>query len=95
MEKTNNQELRDMVFRGAFLVVLVYILVFLYNSGILTKIFKRENSMTNQPSKVMQNLENKKETARENTDLDASSEDYSEEPEEPLKSETPNSYEGE
>lgn len=33
--------LKDLVLKGAFLVVLIYLLVFLYNSGLLSKIRKQ------------------------------------------------------
>ncbi len=38
MERDSDNHLKDMVFRGAFLVILVYVLVFLYNSGLLDKL---------------------------------------------------------
>ncbi len=39
MEKRqDDQYLKDLIFRGAFLVVLVYVLVFVYNSGILNRL---------------------------------------------------------
>jgi len=40
MERDSDNHLKDMVFRGAFFVILVYVLVFLYNSGLLDKLRK-------------------------------------------------------
>jgi len=40
MERDPDNHLKDMVFRGAFFVILVYVLVFLYNSGLLDKLRK-------------------------------------------------------
>ncbi len=36
--KIGDNHLKDMLFRGVFLVLLVYILVFLYNNGTLNKL---------------------------------------------------------
>lgn len=38
MNKSEQQHLKDLVFRGTFFVILVYVLVFLYNTGILAKL---------------------------------------------------------
>ena len=40
MDRTDENHLKDMVFRGAFFVILVYVLVFLYNSGLLDRLRK-------------------------------------------------------
>lgn len=38
VERQIDQHLKDMVFRGAFFVILVYVLVFVYNSGMLNRL---------------------------------------------------------
>lgn len=37
-KNTNEQELKDLVFRGVFIVVLIYILVYAYNNGFFNNV---------------------------------------------------------
>lgn len=37
---SNEKSLKDLVFKGAFFVILVYLLVYAYNSGILSRFRK-------------------------------------------------------
>lgn len=36
--RRDDQHLKDLIFRGTFLVILVYVLVFIYNSGLINKL---------------------------------------------------------
>lgn len=54
MTGKEEQELKDLVFRGAFIVILIYLLVYVYNKGVLqglaynlqTKIKKEKHANT-------------------------------------------------
>lgn len=56
MGEKEKDHLKDMVFRGAFLVALVYILVFLYNSGLLDKLRRPDPKLPFVPSAVNGNV---------------------------------------
>ncbi|MFA5776085.1 MAG: hypothetical protein WC988_00810 [Patescibacteria group bacterium] len=39
--QNNPQPLKDLVFKGAFFVILVYLLVLAYNTGVFSRLFNR------------------------------------------------------